>query len=69
MRLGSTVDINLKWDVNKENIKRAMEKYMPNVTVKRRIDDQPWFTDKCANICHKKEKAWQCFRKNPSVDN
>jgi hypothetical protein len=67
--VGRTVDVNQKWDIIKNNIKHAMEKYIPNTTIKRRIDDQPWFTDKCAIICHKKEKAWQCYRKNPTVDN
>ena len=37
--------------------------------IKRRVNDQPWFTDKCSIACAEKEKAWRAFRKNKSKEN
>jgi hypothetical protein len=39
-----------------------MSHNIPQSTINRCIKDQPWFTDKCALACMKKEKAWKKFR-------
>ena len=36
--------------------------------IKHRVDDQPWFTDKCAEYCNKKCKAWYRFRKDHTAE-
>ena len=58
---GDTSDVNKKWAVIRDNIKEAMDLFIPKVVIRRKMDDQPWFTDKCAIACTNKEKAWRTF--------
>jgi hypothetical protein len=43
-----------------------MNSFIPKVVIKRKVDDQPWFTDKCAIACANKEKAWRALKKYQS---
>ena len=61
---GNTNDVNQKWAIIWDNVKDARNSFIPKVTIKHKVDDQPWFTDKCAIACANKEKAWRAFRKD-----
>ena len=65
---GNSSDVNQRWTTIKERIKNAMDIYIPKVVIRRRISDQPWFTDKCAIICSQKEKAWRSYKRNPNKE-
>ena len=65
---GNTDDVNQKWDTIRGDVKDAMNRFIPKVIIKRKVDDQPWFADKCSIVCANKEKAWRAFRKNHSEE-
>ncbi|HYT44134.1 MAG TPA: hypothetical protein VEP90_17475 [Methylomirabilota bacterium] len=55
--------MNQTWDKVKSNITQAISKF-----IKRNINDQPWFTDKCAIASLLKQKMWSQYKKSPSVE-
>ena len=48
---GNTSDVNQKWAIVHDNVKEAMNYFILKVVIKCKVDDQPWFTDKCAIVC------------------
>ena len=54
---GNSCNVDWRWTSIKDSIKKAMDVYIPNVIIKHSVSDQPWFTDKCAIACSRKEKA------------
>lgn len=55
-------DVNQTWEKVKNNILKGMNLFIPKKVFKRSINDQPWFTDKCAIACMNKQKAWQRYK-------
>ena len=50
------------WSKFKANIKRAMDYHIPKIQIKRSFHDQPWFTDKCAISCQRKQQLWKKWK-------